>query len=56
MAKRFTIKAWPRLAALVCLLALLAGSRFLAVPRTAGTSENDRIGAPQPGFSGTHQA
>jgi predicted MFS family arabinose efflux permease len=41
---------------LVALLVLIATGRFLAVPNPVGGLEKDRIAAPEPGFTSTHQA
>jgi MFS family permease len=41
---------------LVALLVMVATGRFLAFPNPAGALEKDRIAAPEPGFTSTHQA
>ncbi|MEU6680408.1 MFS transporter [Streptomyces sp. NPDC046853] len=52
--------AVPGLAGIAALLVLLATARVLALPAdsavVAGSSENDRNGAVEPGFSAGHQA
>lgn len=52
--------AVPGAAGVAALLVLLATGRVLAAPRSAGrvagSSENDRNGAVEPGFSTGHQA
>jgi MFS family permease len=41
---------------LVALLVMVATGRFLAFPNPAAALEKDRIAAPEPGFTSTHQA
>ena len=41
---------------LVALLVMVATGRFLAFPNPATALEKDRIAAPEPGFTSTHQA
>jgi MFS family permease len=41
---------------LVALVVLLACGRFLVLSNLASRTEKDRIAAPEPGFSSTHQA